>query len=170
MNKITEEMIEKVCGLYKSEYDDRKEDSSLGGKDWLPGGKAGHKSLAAFKRELKKNGIDLSSGKIRKILITGGLYSSALSRAVAEEYEKNHDVEQIAKALGISKSTVYIYLPYERTAYGLENKTSNARRIDRWRRKTDRKSFDNEKSASFDNLENGEELNRVYLKGKENTR
>lgn len=134
MNEITSELIEHVCKLYNSSYDDRKEDSKPGGKNWLPGMKAGHKSLAEFKAELKKNGIDLSTGKIRKILITGGLYSTETSRSVEEELEDcGGDIRIVAQRLNLSPSTVYQYAPYSRTAYGLENKTSNAKRIDRWR-------------------------------------
>lgn len=134
MNEITDELIDKVCELYNDTYDDRKEDSSLGGQNWLPGRPAGHKSLAMFKAELNKKGFHLSTGKIRKILITGGLYSTSTSRAVAEEYEAcGGDVKKVAEKLHMKANTVYIYLPYSRTAYNLDNKTSNAKRIKRWR-------------------------------------
>lgn len=56
-----------------------------------------------FKRELEDEGIFLSTGKIRKILITGGLYSSERSREIAVEYKDcGGNVEEVADNLGLS--------------------------------------------------------------------
>ena len=100
---ITDELIKEVCRLYGDRYDDRDEDTSLGGRDWHPGELASHKSLLVFKRELEDEGIFLSTGKIRKILITGGLYSSERSREIAEEYKDcGGNVEEVADNLGLS--------------------------------------------------------------------
>ena len=48
--------------------------------------------------------------------------------------------ERIATELEISETMVYMSLPYSRTVYDLEDKTSNARRCDRWRGKAARRS------------------------------
>lgn len=143
----SKEYIEFICRLYGDSYDDREEDSSPGGLDWKPGQKAQHKSLGAFKKELEEQGIILSTSKILKILISGrcwstertreaGLLYETLTTPVAdggEGLEKKDAVKRIAEELEISEAMVYMSLPFMRTVYDLEDKTSNAKRCDRWR-------------------------------------
>lgn len=129
------EFIDMICGLYGDQYDDRYEDSKPGGSDWVPGQRADHTSLAAFRAELKKYGYDMSTAKIRKILITGHCWSTERSREVADLYQKSGSVKQVAAELGVSCALVTMYLPYDKTVYDLEDKTGNARRIARWREK-----------------------------------
>ena len=129
------EFIEKICSLYNDTYDDREEDSSPGGEDWIPGKKARHTSLVAFKKALlKDHGIDLSTAKIRKILITGGCWSTRRSREVAKLYKKYKSIKLVAQMLGMSTELVTMYLPYNKVVYDLEEKSGNAKRIERWRK------------------------------------
>ena len=114
MNKPSKDYISFICRLYGDRYDDQEEDSSPGGLDWEPGKRAAHKSLNAFQKELREEGIRLSRSKIQKILVTGNRWSTERSREVQRLYEEEAE-----------KGTVY----------GLEEKSSNARRIERWRRK-----------------------------------
>ena len=126
--------IHLICSLYHDSYDDREEDSRPGGESWVPGQKALHTSLEAFRRELRDvHGIELSTAKIRKILITGGLWSTERSREVAELFEQYGSVKRVAEELGLSPGLVITYLPYQKTVYDLEEKSGNAKRIDRWR-------------------------------------
>lgn len=129
------DFIEQICSLYNDIYDDREEDSSIGGDDWAPGKMALHTSLVAFQKELEKYGIKLSTAKIRKILITGGCWTTERSREVAELYEKYGTVARVAKELGLSETLVKTYLPYNKVVYDLEEKSGNARRVERWREK-----------------------------------
>lgn len=131
-----------ICSLYNDVYDDRIEDTKPGGLDWIPGATADHKSLAAFQKELTEQGIKLSRSKLQKILISGGCWSTERSREVQELYAKysrktkpEKAVRTIAAELDISVVNVNINLPYEKVVYDLENKSSNAKRIDRWRAK-----------------------------------
>ena len=128
--------IEYICSLYNDSYDDREEDSRIGGADWQPGEKANHRSLEAFRKELKEQGIELSTAKIRKILITGGYWSTERSRKVAEMYEKYGSVAKVAEVLEISTAMVTMSLPYEKTVYDLEDKSTDARRMERFRART----------------------------------
>lgn len=128
------EFIGLICRLYGDSYDDREEDSAPGGESWVPGQKANHTSLAAFQKILLEvHGISLSTAKIRKILITGGLWTTERSREVAELYEKYGSISRVAEELGLSLNSVITYLPYQRTVYDLEDRTGNAKRIKRWR-------------------------------------
>ena len=158
MNKPdpTAKYIEYICGLYGDVYDDRVEDCkppTAGidyrepGADWIPGQTAKHKSLVAFQKELEDMGIKLSSSKIRKILITGGCWSTERSREIGtlfDEYTKpksvggkglNNDeaVARITRELGVSVVMVSVNLPYQNVVYKLENKSSNAKRCARYK-------------------------------------
>ena len=139
--------VKKICDLYGEVYDDREEDSKPGGLDWMPGIKADHESLSAFQKRLEEMGIKLSRTKVQKILISGGCWTTERSREVQLLFEKytrdkrtggegmqlKAAVKQIADELEISTVSVNINLPYEKTVYDLEEKSGNARRIERHR-------------------------------------
>lgn len=134
-----QDFIRLICSLYGDIYDDRDEDSRPGGADWIPGEKAMHTSLAAFQKELRDiHGIILSTAKIRKILITGGCWTTERSREVGELFERYHSISRVAEELECSTALVTMYLPYGRTVYDLEDKSGNAKRIDRWRKKKEK--------------------------------
>lgn len=91
MSNPSQDYIDFICSLYNDSYDDRIENTSpptagdtprIPGDDWMPGTTANHKSLIAFQRELAEQGIKLSTSKIKKILITGGLWTTETSRTI----------------------------------------------------------------------------------------
>ena len=93
MSDPSSDYINLICSLYNDSYDDRIENTSpptAGDEpreaeaDWMPGTIANHKSLAAFQRELKQQGINLSTSKIKKILITGGLWTTICPMPVSK--------------------------------------------------------------------------------------
>ena len=130
------EYVDYICGLYGDRYDDREEDSKPQGKDWLPGERANHKSLERFRKQLKGNyDIELSTAKIRKILITGGRWSTERSREIQKKYSELKSVPLVAERLGLSTALVVMNLPYEKVVYDLDDKSGNAKRIARWRNK-----------------------------------
>ena len=153
---ISRDFIRRICELYNDFYDDRIEDSRppaagethcLQGEDWKPGQVAEHKSLIAFQRELLDAGIKMSTSKIKKILISGGCWSTERSREVQEYYKhftlpaaeggegmaEADAIKEISRQLGISVVTVSGNLPYSNVVYKLENKSSNARRCERYK-------------------------------------
>lgn len=131
----SQEYIDFICSLYGDAYDDREEDSRPQGEDWEPGVKASHTSLSAFQRMLRDvHGIELSTAKIRKILITGGCWTTERSREVERLFEKYGTINRVASELGMSPELVTMYLPYKKKVYDLEAKSSNARRCEKWRR------------------------------------
>lgn len=132
----SQEYIKFICGLYGDVYDDREEDSSIGGEDWEPGQKAKHQSLKSFQKELAEvHDIHLSTTKIRKILITGGCWSTERSREVAELYEEYRSIRRVANELEVSDALVTMYLPYGKVVYDLEEKSGNAKRIVQYRKR-----------------------------------
>lgn len=144
----TAEYVAYICSLYGDTYDDRDEDSRPGGEDWIPGEKALHLSLSAFQKELEEQGISLSTAKIRKILITGGCWSTERSREVQELYEKYQSISRVASELEVTDALVTMYLPYGKTVYDLEDKSGNARRIERWREKKSQSKHDEQEQMN----------------------
>ena len=140
--------VKMICHLYGDVYDDREEDSKIKGLDWEPGQKAAHKSITAFQKELDTTyGIHLSRAKIQKILITGGCWTTERCREIQWLYEEytaskkdgghglcsRDAVQAIAKHLKLCDVSVIINLPYRKVVYDLEEKTTNAKRIERYR-------------------------------------
>lgn len=157
---ISVAFIRKICALYGDCYDDRLEDSRPptagsrngqtdkrpSGADWEPGLTAGHKSLSAFQKELlDKHGVRLSTSKIRKILISGGLWTTERSREIQTLYTEltkpqlgvnpEKVVSLISQKLGVSKPTVVVNLPYINGVNRLEKKSKNAKRCAKYRKK-----------------------------------
>lgn len=96
MSDPSNDYINLICSLYGSSYDDRIENTSpptagdnprTPGDDWMPGMTANHKCLIAFQRELKQQGINLSTSKIKKNLITGGLWTTETSRSIQADFQ-----------------------------------------------------------------------------------
>ena len=119
----SKEYIDYICSLYGDVYDDRIEDSKPptagaerreAGSDWVPGQVADHKSLGAFRKELEEMGIKLSTSKIKKILVSGGCWTTERSR-------------EIGRLFGVLTKTAEV-------VYKLEKRSKNAVRCERWRK------------------------------------
>ena len=148
--------IDFICSLYNSSYDDRIENTApptagredrTPGEDWAPGMTANHKSLISFQKELKEQGIRLSTSKIKKILVTGGLWTTQQTRTIQEmighytgsleEGGEGMDpaaaIKRIADELEISTVSVSVSLPYMDVVYNLPEPSANAKRCRRWK-------------------------------------
>ena len=148
--------IDFICSLYNSSYDDRIENTApptaggedrTPGEDWMPGAVASHKSLISFQRELAEQGIRLSTSKIKKILVTGGLWTTQQTRTIQEmfghytgsleEGGEGEDpaaaIKRIADELEISTVSVSVSLPYMDVVYNLPEPSANAKRCRRWK-------------------------------------
>lgn len=58
---------------------------------------------------------------------------------LAELYGKYHSISRVASELRVSNALVTMYLPYEKTVYDLDDKSGNAKRIERWRKRKEEK-------------------------------
>lgn len=67
--------------------------------------------------------------KVRKILITGGVYTSPIMVRIHELYHAGYSVEEIQQMTGLSRSSVHSYLPYSKTVYKTNEISVNAERI-----------------------------------------
>ena len=156
MANTSQDYIDYICSLYGSSYDDRIENTApptagdqmrIPGEDWAPGMTANHKSLQSFKKELEQQGIKLSTSKIKKILITGGLWTTETSRTIQTRFNSytsgvedggsgmssSDAVKRIAEELRISLVSVSVNLPYMDVVYNLPEPSANAKRCRRWK-------------------------------------
>lgn len=67
--------------------------------------------------------------KVRKILITTGLYESDMSVIINRMHKQGKSLDSIALELNMSKTAVNSYLPYKKGVYNLGDPTENAIRI-----------------------------------------
>lgn len=106
--------------------------------------------------------------KARKLLITAGVYSTALSRQVAELHAGGMEISQIMNATGLSRASVHSYLPYSKISYNLEVLSANAERIRLYReRKQKCTEFCSKLSALSENEQEAALWSMlIYLQGK----
>ena len=71
--------------------------------------------------------------KVRRVLITEGLWHSNTSIQIVSLYASGLSVAEIAKQLFISEKNVQSYLPYSRGQYGGDNRSGEAVRSEGYR-------------------------------------
>ncbi len=70
--------------------------------------------------------LDTYPIKVRRVLITEGLWSSRTSEEIGALWEKGMTVSEIAEVLCLSEKNIQSYLPYTRGQYGGENRSDTA--------------------------------------------
>ena len=111
-----QELLTAVCDYYGDPVDDRKEED------------AEHVSLHDVADE-----FDITVMKARKLLITGGLYSTAISRRVQELHAQGLTVAQITEETGLKRASINSYLPYAHIIYNLPDISIKAERQKQYR-------------------------------------
>ena len=111
-----QELLTAVCAFYGDPVDDRKEDD------------LDHVSLHDVADQ-----FHITVMKARKLLITGGLYSTALSRKVQELHNQSLTVPQIMDQTGLKRASVNSYLPYANIVYKLPDISIKAERQKQYR-------------------------------------
>jgi predicted transcriptional regulator len=76
---------------------------------------------------------EISTTKVRKILITEGLWSSDRSIEIGELSDQGKSSSDIAEELGISRAMVQNYLPYEKGLYDEPRRSDTAIRSEKYR-------------------------------------
>lgn len=82
--------------------------------------------------ETAKN-VGVSTVKVRKVLITEGLWESDTSNKIGKLLNQGYKTEEIAELLCISIKNVQAYMPYERGIYGGEQLSADAVRSGKYR-------------------------------------
>ncbi len=98
-------------------------------------GNLGNKELHPSFMELA-NAFNTSNVRIRRILITKGLYSTEKIQKVIRLREQGRSIEEIGKILGLKPSSVKANLPYEKGIYNVNPKTELGERVDRSRKRS----------------------------------
>lgn len=80
-----------------------------------------------------RKAFSMSCQKVRKILITEGVFESDISRVINDMYSKGCSINDISHKLKLSKTCVNSYLPYTKGMYNSDNPTNNARKLREWR-------------------------------------
>ena len=106
-DKVMQDFMFAVADAFGS-YDDRMDDTAPG--------------LNAVAAE-----FGITSLKARKLLITAGVYSTALSRQIAKLHSDGAKIEQIMKITELSRASVHSYLPYTKIPYNLAGCQSTRR-------------------------------------------
>lgn len=110
----------------------------------------------------------LSTVKVRKILITEGLWESSTSVAVGKLLKQGMTSEEIAGTLHMTVKNVQAYMPYERGIYGGGELSGEAKRAGRYRIRMKHAASAqvvNSKDKSRLHGEKGETVNMVANKG-----
>ena len=77
--------------------------------------------------------LDLNPIKVRKILITAGVYESATADEILKLHSEKKTVAEIMTVTGLSKASINSYLPYTKVAYKAEEISVTAERIRKYR-------------------------------------
>ena len=112
------EMVSQACQLLIEPFDDR-----IPRSDDLP-------SINSVAEEM---GITII--KLKRLLISGGFYSSATSRAVQEKVVRGMSMDQICTELNIRPASFYANIPYSKGAYNLNEPSLCADQNVRYRKR-----------------------------------
>lgn len=82
-------------------------------------------SITCSIKDTAKN-LAISTVKVRRVLITEGLWSSRSSKAVGDLYRQGYTVRQIADELFMTVKNVQAYIPYNRGIYGGTSRSDSA--------------------------------------------
>lgn len=70
--------------------------------------------------------FNISIPKARKLLLTAGMYSTEKSRQVAELYAQGKSLAEIGELIGLKRSSVSSYLPYQKFSYKMDEISRHA--------------------------------------------
>lgn len=71
--------------------------------------------------------------KLRKLLITAGIFTSDICAEVNELYQAGKKIPEIMELTGLSRASVHSYLPYTKGIYNVEEISLNAERCRAYR-------------------------------------
>lgn len=116
-DKITEELLQSVSEAY------------LNPKEGFAD-KNGYMKINELAAEFSMTWI-----KIRKLLITAGVYENSMSIEINRLRSEGKSVKEIQSITGLSSAAISGYLPYQKTIYNLEQQSELAERLKRYRRR-----------------------------------
>ncbi|SET90758.1 hypothetical protein SAMN05443270_1977 [Lacrimispora sphenoides] len=112
-DKLKEGLIAAVCHSYLN--------PSIGE---TPDKDPSHKQLKFLAEE-----FNMTPHKVRKLLVTEGVYSTDTSKLVQRLYASCDSIPEIMRKLQLSRSSVHSYLPYTKVVYKQSKISTDAERI-----------------------------------------
>lgn len=79
--------------------------------------------------------LDMTILKVRKILISAGVFSSKICDQIIELKKEGKEIPEIQKITGLSRASVHSYLPYVKIVYNAREISLNAERIRVYRKR-----------------------------------
>lgn len=79
---------------------------------------------------------DLNPLKVRKLLITAGVYSTSTSRRIVSYINNGKTLHEIMELMKLSRASVNSYLPYKDTAYNMPETSVDADRARLYRKRS----------------------------------
>lgn len=129
-------LVKAVCSYFGRAFDDDEQRRHLRLRGHRPGDKVWNDIMGGCPTiNETATHFDITPGKVRKLLITGGCYGTSLYRAVCDLKEEGKNKEEIGEALKLKPGTVRTYFPYERVIYNLEERSVNADRLQRFKKR-----------------------------------
>ena len=116
--KITQELLNQMADAFGEPYDDRNCMSE-------------HKPSL---REIAEQ-FDISPIRMRKLLISAGVYSTEMSREIAKYIADGLSIDAIQHKMHLSRASVHSYIPYSKTVYKLPERSTNADRTVLYRKR-----------------------------------
>ena len=112
--------------------------------------------------------------KVRRVLLTEGLWSSKTSKAIAELLDEGKTVAEIADILCVTEKAVQSLIPYTKGEYNLKEKSKDAIRSEEYRDRMvltlDRQVGHTERSTKLKIIKNGQEIKVMKLMLELNTK
>lgn len=100
-------------------------------KDFLQDLRAAYEELDSLR--MLATELNISLLKLRKLLITAGIFTSDICTEVNELYLAGKKIPEIMELTGLSRASVHSYLPYTKGIYNAEEISLNAERCRAYR-------------------------------------
>lgn len=123
--KADQDFLKRVSDYYQEIVDRRWHDDNTKTED-----------EAAFKYVIQTaEEFNVTPMKMRKLLITAGVYSTVTSEIVANLHAEGKSVQEIQEITGLKKSSINGYLPYSKVIYDQSEKSVGADIIGLYRKR-----------------------------------
>ena len=129
-------LVEAVCSYFGRAFDDNEQMKHRRLRGHRPGDEVWNSIMNGYPT-LNETAtyFDITPGKVRKLLITGACYDTSVYRAVSRLKAEGKSREEIGEVLELKPGTVRTYFPYERVIYNLEERSVNADRLQRFKKR-----------------------------------
>ena len=133
---VQADQVRSVCDYFGRVFDDDEAERHAALRGHRPGDEQ-WKMIMAGDPTISETAeaFCISPMKVRKLLITGGLYDTEIYREVQRLHKAGLSVEEIASQTSYAPVTVRSYLPYERVIYNLDERSVTADRLQRFKKR-----------------------------------